>query len=70
MLVLRGTIENETRVGTRQRPSPQLHMPMNTTTRPAAPANPPSRKSITLLQLLALIGAAGIAASLLFRYFL
>ncbi|WP_395064039.1 hypothetical protein [Paraburkholderia silvatlantica] len=42
---------------------------MNPTTRPAA-SNAKSRKSITLLQMLALIGAGGIAASLLFRYFL
>jgi hypothetical protein len=40
---------------------------MNTTTRPAAAS---SRKSITLLQLLVLIGGAGIATSLLIRYFL
>jgi hypothetical protein len=40
---------------------------MNTTTRPAAAS---SRKSITLLQLLALIGTAGIAVSLLLQYFL
>lgn len=70
MLALRGTIENTTRVGASRRPSPQLHTPMNTTTRPAAPANPPSRKSITLLQMLSLIAVAGIGASLLFRYFL
>ncbi|MEM5328600.1 hypothetical protein VSR34_18690 [Paraburkholderia sp. JHI2823] len=42
---------------------------MNTTTRPAAP-NAKSSKSITLLQMLTVIAAAGIAASLLFRYFL
>ncbi|HKR46284.1 MAG TPA: hypothetical protein VJU59_42605 [Paraburkholderia sp.] len=42
---------------------------MNTTTRPAA-SNAKSSKSISLLQMLALIGAFGIAASLLFRYFL
>ncbi|SDC12567.1 hypothetical protein [Paraburkholderia lycopersici] len=42
---------------------------MNTTTRPAAP-NAKSSKSMTLLQMLALIAAAGIAASLLCRYFL
>ncbi len=44
--------------------------PMNTTPRPVAPANPPARKSITLLQMLAIIGIAGVAGSALFRYFL
>lgn len=43
---------------------------MNTTTRPEASANPPARKSITLLQMLAIIGIAGVAGSALFRYFL
>ncbi|WP_322104516.1 hypothetical protein [Paraburkholderia sp. J41] len=43
---------------------------MNTTPRPVAPANPPARKSITLLQMLAIIGIAGVAGSALFRYFL
>ncbi|WP_322030962.1 hypothetical protein [Paraburkholderia sp. J76] len=42
---------------------------MNTTTRSTA-SNARSGKSITLLQMLALIAAGGIAASLLFRYFL
>lgn len=53
------------RARSRTQPTPRLH-PMNTTTRPAAP----NAKSITLLQMLTLIAAAGIAVSLLCRYFL
>jgi len=48
--------------------TPPFHF-MNTTTRPAAP-NAKSSKSITLLQMLTVIAAAGIAVSLLCRYFL
>jgi hypothetical protein len=44
---------------------------MNTTRNPLpANVNATSRKSLTLLQFLALIGVAGIALSLVARYFL
>lgn len=45
---------------------------MNTTSRNPAPANLPasSNKSITLLQMLALIAASGLVVSLAARYFL
>ncbi|WP_156967170.1 hypothetical protein [Paraburkholderia ferrariae] len=45
---------------------------MNTTSRNPVPANTtaPSNKSISLLQMLALIAASGLAVSLAARYFL
>jgi len=45
---------------------------MNTTSRNPVPATPSAtaRKSITLLQMLALIGASGVVVSLAARYFL
>lgn len=45
---------------------------MNTTSRNPVPANlpAPSNKSITLLQMLVLIGASGVAVSLAARFFL
>jgi hypothetical protein len=44
---------------------------MNSTRNPLpANVNAPSRKSLTLLQFLGLIGVAGIAVSLAARYFL
>lgn len=45
---------------------------MNTTSRNPVPANLPasSKSSMTLLKMLALIGASGLAVSLAIRYFL